>query len=134
MNKYVWLIIFLGLSQLSYAQIGIRAKYDINKFKEADKALSSCFETDDIFSSGFELGVDYWFRLEKRRVEFMPEIYFAHSNTAITDDVFESMNLNRIGFNLNVHLYPLDFEEDCDCPTFSKEGPGIQKGFFFQGF
>ena len=131
MIKYLFFIIILGITQFGYSQVGIRAKYDANTFKETDKALSDCFETENIFASGFELGVDYWFRLEKRRIEFMPELYFANSKTDINTDVFESMSLNRIGFNFNVHLYPLDFEEDCNCPTFSKQGPGIQKGFFF---
>lgn len=61
----------------------------------------------------------------------MPEVYFAYNNTSLDQDIFNSMTFSRIGFNFNTHLYPLDFEEDCDCPTFSKEGPGIQKGFFF---
>ncbi|MEM1217192.1 MAG: hypothetical protein AAGJ82_15965, partial [Bacteroidota bacterium] len=32
----------------------------------------------------------------------------------------------------NTNFYVLDFEGDCDCPTFSKQGPGLQKGLFLQ--
>jgi len=113
------------------AQFGVRAKYDRNTFKDLNSDIEDFFEVENVYQSGYELGVDYWFRLKTRRIEFMPEVYFAQSSTKLDQDIFNSINLTRIGFNFNTHFYLLDFEEDCDCPTFSKEGPGIQKGFFF---
>ena len=32
---------------------------------------------------------------------------------------------------MNVHIYPLDFFNDCNCPTFSKDGNVITKGFYW---
>ena len=38
----------------------------------------------------------------------------------------------RLHFFLNTNLYLFDMKGDCDCPTFSKEGPSLQKGFYLQ--
>ena len=130
--KKLLLTILISIIYLQVqAQYGIRVKYDRNSFQDVNSDLESFFEAEDFYQTGFEVGLDYWFRLKTRRVEFMPEVYFAHSSTDLNQDIFNSANLTRVGFNFNAHVYPLDFEEDCDCPTFSKEGPGIQKGFFF---
>lgn len=128
-------IVFTFLVVLFYfhtnAQYGIRVKYDSNTYKDLNSDIDDFFNADNIYNSGYEIGIDYWFRLKKRRIEFMPEIYFSQSSTKLDEDIFNTVNLTRVGFNFNTHFYPLDFEEDCDCPTFSKDGPGIQKGFFF---
>ncbi len=113
------------------AQIGIRAKYNLNDFKESSKSLMDFFGRETVLDNGFGLGVDYWFRLKKRRIEFMPEVYYTMDRSTFDNDLITDVILNRIGFNFNTHVYPLDYGEDCNCPTFSKDGPSITKGFFF---
>lgn len=130
-NLIALLIITSCCLQTINAQLGFRAKYNINDFKETSKALENFFGEETILDSGFGLGIDYWFRLEKRRVEFMPEVYYTMNKSTFNNDFITSVQLNRIGLNFNTHIYPLDFGEDCNCPTFSKDGPSISKGFFF---
>lgn len=82
---------------------------------------------------GYEFGINYWFRLKNVRIEFLPEITYA---TASSDQLFsrlEAMSHERqsYNFNFNMQLYPLDFYGDCDCPTFSKDGNIVSKGFYW---
>lgn len=39
---------------------------------------------------------------------------------------------SSIDFDFNTAIYPFDFAGDCHCPTFSKDGELIKKGFFFE--
>ncbi len=77
--------------------------------------------------NGYSISLDYWFRLKNKRVEFLPEVnYSAFSNDN------NSLSTNFYSFFANVNLYFLDFDGDCDCPTFGKEGPSLKKGLHFQ--
>ncbi len=113
-------------------QFGLRLKYNSNNFSDWENALEERFDTDGkLYSPGYEVGLDYWFKLKKRRIEFMPEISYAlattkYNNAALTETKFTSYN-----FNFHTQIYALDLEADCDCPTFSKQGPSINKGLFF---
>ncbi|MEM6770899.1 MAG: hypothetical protein AAF597_09970, partial [Bacteroidota bacterium] len=80
----------------------------------------------DIFdwNIGSELSVGYWFRLKNKRVEFIPTLYYAQHSSDLEVD------LGTFGFEFNVNVYPFDFGGDCDCPTFGKQGPKLEKGFF----
>ena len=67
---------------------------------------------------------------EEKRIEFYPEIRV----TLPTKTAFDH-NETTIGvyaFNLNTNFYPLTFNGDCHCPTFSKENPFFKKGFFIR--
>lgn len=113
-------------------QFGLRMKYNNNNFSDWENALEERFNTDGkLYSPGYEVGLDYWFKLKKRRIEFMPEISYAlattkYNNVNLTETKFTSYN-----FNFHTQIYALDLEGDCDCPTFSKQGPSINKGLFF---
>ncbi len=127
---YTALLLILGSIQ-SYGQFGVRTNYNLNSFSKSSSDLKPFFKEDNLLKNGFEIGVDYWFRLKKRRIEFMPEIYFSQDHSGIDGDFITDISLTRFGFDFNTHIYPLDLEEDCDCPTFSKQGPSFIKGFFF---
>jgi len=76
-----------------------------------------------------EFGLDYWFRLKDRRIEFLPELSYEMTkgetnNLDVVDVSFNSFNLL-----LNTNIYFMDFYNDCDCPTFSKDGNAFTKGF-----
>lgn len=119
------------LINVADAQVGVRAGYNANSFRDASEDLDPFFQEEALLRRGFHLGVDYWFRLKTRRVEFMPEVYFSTNHSSFVDEFITDMTLNRVGFNFNTQFYFLDFEEDCNCPTFSKQGPSVSKGFFF---
>lgn len=130
MRFFVFILLMLIAAPCVHSQYGLRAKYGISTFDDVRFNLTSAFETDQVLESGFGLGLDYWFRLKKRRVEFLPEVYYHASASSLNIDDFTGMSLAQWGVNGNVQFYLLDFEEDCDCPTFSKQGSGIDKGFF----
>ncbi len=79
----------------------------------------------DQTSTGFEVGLGYWFRLKNKRLEFTPEV----SYTTLTGESGLG-DVSGVNINTNILIYALDFHSDCDaCPTFSKEGGLVKKGF-----
>lgn len=127
------LISFLFVN-VAQAQFGVSARYSKNSVKDWSQLYQS-FSNDnqDLFGSGLEVGINYWFRLKNYRVEFLPEISYSKSETSnLSELVFaDSHNMTSYNFNLNVQIYPLDFEGDCDCPTWSKDGNLVKKGFYW---
>ena len=65
----VFICLLLFTFNLS-AQFGVNAGYRTNS---AD-GWENYFRGQDFLNSGFKVGVDYWFRLKNRRVEFTPEV------------------------------------------------------------
>lgn len=114
------------LLNIASAQIGIRAGYDQNSYDGWSDAVGM-----DILTTGNTVGIDYWFRLKKRRIEFMPELSYSSAKSSALLVSRDDVTANSFNFFFNTHFYPMDFEEDCDCPTFSKDGTLISKGFFF---
>ena len=56
----------------AYGQFGMRLKYNSNDYVNFENAINKEFKSDvKLFNSGYEAGVDYWFRLKKKRVEFL---------------------------------------------------------------
>jgi hypothetical protein len=129
---FATLIMCLCTSLIS-AQYGIRLKYNKTKYDDWTRDLNNRFASDQkLFKNGYELGVDYWFRLKNRRIEFLPEVAFGLASNSFPDNTVSKATLTHFGINFNTQIYALDLEGDCNCPTFSKEGPSINKGFFFQ--
>jgi hypothetical protein len=61
-------------------------------------------------------------------VEFMPTLYYGFAKFSLDN----TRGLHEAGFQLKTNIYLFDFGGDCDCPTFGKQGPQLQKGFFLQ--
>lgn len=125
MKKYL-ILLFLAVLSISSvdAQFGISSKYQLNSFKYDEIGYND---------QSIEYGLNYWFRLKNKRVEFLPEVFYA---SAFNDETitfapqsFESNQRTAYGLNLHTQIYPLDFEGDCNCPTFSKQGSFVEKGF-----
>ena len=106
----------------SFSQFGVRTKYNVNNYSPGPEFFS--------FENGYEIGLDYWFRLKDRRIEFLPEVSFEISDGLVSAQPVD-VSFSSFNFNLNINIYPLDFYNDCDCPTFSKEGGPLEKGFHF---
>ncbi len=81
--------------------------------------------------NGWQAGVDYWFRLKNVRVEFLPTLAISQQNYTLTSLAAEAQTTG-FHFFFNTNLYLFDFKGDCDCPTWSKEGPTLEKGLYLQ--
>ncbi|MCB0662347.1 MAG: hypothetical protein KDC24_06385 [Saprospiraceae bacterium] len=84
----------------------------------------------------FGVGIHYSIRIPNVRIEFFPEVGYAAGNTvgytenlSATYDFIEE-TMNAAWFRVPIRFYLLDFKGDCDCPTFSKQGNLVKKGFF----
>lgn len=126
MRFLLLLTLLAGATTLS-AQFGVSGYYNMNS--NTDRAFADLTAGFDPFEveNGYEAAVHYWFRLKNKRVEFLPTAYFAFAETPATDSDF-----NEIGFQFKTNVYVFDFGGDCDCPTFGKQGPALEKGFFLQ--
>ena len=76
--------------------------------------------------SVLDVSAHYWTRLKRYRLEFHPGVLFQ----SLQGEDRESYQ--NIGVTVPIALYPLDFVNDCDCPTFSKNAFWFQKGFFIR--
>lgn len=121
--------LLLGGTTLS-AQFGLSGKYlnPLANWTLAEGVSDS--QTADLYASGWSAGIDYWFRLKNVRVEFLPELNYGQLDNQLPDGALTEAKL--YSFFLNTNFYLWDFRGDCDCPTFSKQGPTLQKGLFVQ--
>ena len=130
MKNILALLVFttFSLCQAS-GQIGISGAYKTFSADSWEDYFRTEFAENPGSATGYAAGVNYWFRLKNRRIEFLPELsYEQYENTAGTSN-FEHRILS---FYFNTNIYPFDFESDCDCPTWSKTGNFFTKGFFIQ--
>jgi hypothetical protein len=110
-----------------YSQFGINVKY-----------LFGQSETQDTFrlsQDGVHGSLEYGFRLKEKRLEFHPGLGYRFTFFNKGDYSGEHAKhgyFNSIDLDLNTSIYPFDFGGDCDCPTFSKEGNIVKKGFFLE--
>ena len=134
MKYFSLFLAFFLFINISSAQFGISARYSKNSVKEWNNTYQSIANEDlSLFDSGIEIGLNYWFRLKNYRVEFLPEITYTQAETTNLSASVDAIShkLSSISFNANVQIYPLDFEGDCDCPTWSKDGNIVKKGFYW---
>lgn len=121
MKKLIPILLLAFLAAQIHAQIAVSGRYLSNSTPEVENIF-----IDLGIGSGYEVGVGYWFRLKNKRMEFIPEVSYGSISADGTG------NITTFGFNSNIQIYPLDFHSDCDaCPTFSKEGGLIKKGFYW---
>jgi len=126
------LFILIVSVTIGHAQIGIRTNYhqvSSPTWERLVQTASPDAGQTNLDLRGYSIGVDYWFRLQSYRMEFYPEI--GYSNLGRLSHGEQSFRWNQYYTKFNTHFYVLDFEEDCDCPTFSKQSPWFKKGFFF---
>lgn len=128
----ILLLVFFVISSSLYSQFGVRTKYNINTFSGFDEYIdeNTTGNNEKIFSANIGVGVDYWFRLKKYRIEFLPELHMGLKTSNTYENGANTTDFASLGFNFNTQVYLFDLEGDCDCPTFSKQGPSLSKGFF----
>jgi hypothetical protein len=126
-NLFILLIGVFGFGTSMQGQFGVSALYNTNDYADWNKHFNSP-SSAEVLSSGYEVGLDYWFRLKNKRIEFLPGISYSLDNK--TESEAFNLSLSSINLNFPTQFYILDLGEDCNCPTFSKSGPGFEKGFF----
>ncbi len=108
-------------------QFGFQSLNGINDFTE--NANSILLTPSN--SIHFSLGPSYWFRLKNKRVEFNPALLFDYSKSNYSNGNSNDLTEHSLVFSLPVLIYPFDFSNDCNCPTFNKSGELFKKGFHF---
>ena len=121
--KIIYIVLLSLFTLPLFGQAGISTSYqNVNP-----KLWKSWTGQQNLFDDSYEFGIDYWFRLKNYRVEFTPQVYHYRWSTETPNYV--GYRLRSTGFAANTNLYIFDFIGDCDCPTFSKDGTFISKGF-----
>ncbi|OAV45352.1 hypothetical protein [Lewinella sp. 4G2] len=123
------LLLVLCCSVPAAAQFGVSAFYNVNNLDVPQNDAWPEGRYADL-DNGPELQLNYWFRLPNQRIEFQPTLFFSRAGLRESN---QSTTYSSIGLQMEVNVYPFDFGGDCDCPTFGKQGPALQKGFFIQG-
>ncbi len=135
-TPFLCLLFGLSLTTGAFAQFGLSAHYTHTDYATAyDPAYANREWGTDHPKNGFRIAVDYWFRLNKPRIEFLPTLSFTRGQTfELTDggDPLGQLVYQHGSFFLNTNIYLFDLAGDCGCPTFSKGGPALQKGLFLQ--
>lgn len=129
MKKTFVFLVFAIASWNSFGQLGIVAGYKTLNAGAWNEELLPLFGADVYPMSGPSIGLDYWFRLKKRRIEFTPELGVQQFENKLEGGSAEHL---QVHFQFNTHFYLFDLESDCNCPTFSKDGNFLTKGFFVE--
>lgn len=134
MRRSIYLALFFLVAVSLHAQVGLSGHYLSGQAEKWQYTpLSTNQESVDLPGTGWQAGIDYWFRLKNVRIEFLPTLAYSTQEQTIEGE-FNALDTraNAFHFFFNTNIYFLDLEGDCDCPTFSKQGPGLQKGIFLQ--
>ena len=123
----LFLLFFIPFT--SNAQIGISAGGTLNRAEgwvitDLNNNLKNNLPGNSLF-----LSLTYEFSIQKYRIAIVPEFGGAfYKNDKMID--LGTFTNKTYRFQLNTHIYFLDFKGDCDCPTFSKKGSPLKKGLF----
>lgn len=124
----IFLILFILVPGLSKGQIGLILGGKIN---QAPGWIITDLNNNtkiDLADKAFFGGVDFEFDYNEYRLAIVPEINFAfYQKESIDLGLFST---KMFQFQLNTHIYFLDFKGDCNCPTFSKKGNPLKKGLY----
>ena len=138
MKKLVLLILLGTMSTGMMAQIGLSIAYKnltASAWEDNISRINSTIGEQQVpLDNGWALGVDYWFRLKNTRIEFLPELNYStfSQDWSTSEATTGSISSNFLSFYFNTNFYIFDMAGDCDCPTFSKDGDIMKKGFFIQ--
>ena len=121
------LVVFLTFTSTANSQIGMSVEYFPERLSlESDGPSSFMSRNAGLIS------VTSYFRLKNIRLEFIPYIgVFGALGNYTLNGTETNINSSGIAIGSKILAYPLDFLNDCDCPTFNKSGMWFKKGFFF---
>lgn len=126
--KIPFLVILIGLIliQKSIGQYGFQLEAGPVFFSIPTESQNYTIKN----TSHIGIGPSYWFRIKPRRIEFNPALLIDYMNSK---ELSNALSLKEIQFKLSIPIlfYPMDFGNDCNCPTFNKQGQFFKKGFHF---
>ncbi|MDQ3017596.1 MAG: hypothetical protein M3R25_12880 [Bacteroidota bacterium] len=120
MVRWLSLFVITAFPCLCFCQLGINSRYLIGQ--------SRILDTVGMSQNGVHTSIEYHMRLKQKRLEFRPGLGYRF--TFNSPDL--NGNLTSYDFDFGTAIYPFDFAGDCNCPTFSKQGTLVKKGFFFE--
>ncbi len=133
MVKPIVLVLLLTFSYSLEGQWGLRAGFNLNQASSWDNFFSTVETSNQsVFQTSFSVEVDYWLRLRNQRIEFYPYLSYQQATSELAVSNID-LRLRQIGGGIKTHIYLLNLVDDCDCPTFSKQGGLVKKGFFLLG-
>lgn len=118
-------ILVLLFGESLYGQMGLVGEFRLSSFPEA----TNLNERSPQSNLSFALGPVYTFRLKRKRLEFFPSLMVAYSNLKFKEIDLKYRELD-FSFHFPIAIYPFDFDNDCNCPTFNKQGERFRKGFY----
>ena len=127
-NKLFFSALLCLLLNITNAQFGVSTEfrsYPVNDFES--------IVNDNLFDANYGISMDYWFRLKNYRWEMMPTLSASISPDKTTTYLESSdIGLFTGRFQFKNNFYLLDFKNDCNCPTFSKQNGWFKKSFYLQ--
>jgi len=136
MKKTLLSFCFGFFALLSFAQIGVTAGYTSLEAPAWEFEFQQEFGSENqLLANGNRVGINYWLRLKKIRLEFFPSIEYANYGSQIGNEATANQtnySAKFIGGFFHARIYPFDLINDCNCPTFSKQNETFKKGFFIQ--
>lgn len=115
---------------LLHAQLGIQGSFRFTDAPKWDILDVSNNRSTDVPEAGWSAGLEYAFALRNTRLEFVPEANLTRYQADVLD--LGALDANLISLFFNVRAYILDLKGDCQCPTFSKNGTTLTKGFYLE--
>ncbi len=128
--RHFLLVLLVLFSYSVSAQFGLTGSWNQNSAPNWDITRLSDEVVTAMPGDGLGIGLDYWFRLRNYRVEFTPELNYQENRVTVPNNIEQTTRWYSFFFNVNI--YPFDFESDCECPVFSKQGSNLGKGFFLR--
>ncbi len=131
MHRWIIALCGIALPLIGFSQWGIYGHYLNTTLPEwqqlSQEAHGNSFAVQ---ASGPAIGVNYWFRLKTRRIEFWPGLQISLQQLRLSPNATVTLVIHQLSAEWPIAIYPFDLGSDCHCPTFSKQGPALAKGFF----
>jgi hypothetical protein len=105
MVKWFTPLLLMLCPVVGYSQFGVNVKYFFGQSETLDSL--------GISQDGFQVSVEYGFRIKQKRIEFHPGL--GYRTTALSEQ--HEGDFKAFDLDLNTAIYPFDFAGDCDCPT-----------------
>ncbi|MDA9773956.1 hypothetical protein N9B82_03275 [Saprospiraceae bacterium] len=122
--KLIFASCLFFVCQSSFGQFGISTEFRHYPINDWEAELG-----ENNLDVNYGISLDYWMRLKNYRWEMMPTLSGSWTPNSTNDNVF---GITTGRFQIKNNLYLLDFKNDCNCPTFSKQSGWFKKSFFFQ--
>lgn len=130
MKMRLLLILLAVLPILTHAQLGFQGSFRFTDAPKWDILDQSNNRSSDVPQAGWSAGMEYAFSLPNTRLEFIPEANLTRYQTDVLD--LGALDAHFYSLFFNVRAYILDLKGDCQCPTFSKKGTTLTKGFYLE--